>query len=411
MMHRGILPVTLACLLSWTGLAGAEPLRLAVLGMPLEDLEEELAPPPPPPADLPPLSAPAPSAEPSPPLETAPAHSSTPPPEPTAPLVKEPPSVEGGTENESPEKAENGTPPAEEDMALFRILDGGRHEFFLSSLGLPLYGNQQRLDPDLCLAVVWDSAARWQSRLCYRAVYAELQEQNAVTGELMGVFNLQRADGHLDLVDFIYEWKPDWLLALGWTVSRYLLDFNRTGRALELGGERFDHRSTAVWLSSGIQAGLYHRTRAGSVLRLRLGVEPFTRLDLEQEYFLSNQVASRATFQQGSGTIYTLAASLTRRLGQRLEGMVDLRYRRLPLSYQTRLSAVTDAGEIQLVDRFRGSDSLLRSGARLTLHLPRASVSPYLEGAMYYLSNKDELDREYIYYSGWRLFVGLSRFF
>ena len=409
-MRRKTLPIAVACLLAWSGLAAAEVLRLAVLGMPLEDLEEELAPPPPPPAAPPPLPATAPPSEPPPPPAAVPPPPPTPP-APSVPLVEEAPPTALPPEEATVEKAENDATPPEEDMALFRILHGGRHEFFLSSLGLPVYGNQQRLDPDLCLAVAWDSAARWQSRLCYRAVYAELQEQNAATGELVGVFNLQRADGHLDLVDFIYEWKSDWMLALGWTVSRYLLDFNRTGQALELGGARFDHRSTAVWLSSGIQAGLYHRTRAGSVLRLRLGVEPFARLDLEQEYFLGDQVASRAVFKQGSEAIYTLSASLTRRLGRRVEGMVDLRYRRLPLSYQTRLRAVTDTGEVQLVDRFQGSDTLLRSGARLTFHLPRASISPYLEGAMYYISNKDELDREYIYYSGWRLFLGVSRFF
>ncbi len=429
------LALALALLLSSkSGVAVAEPLRLAVLGMPLDELVEALEaeererkkkareaaktkPAPPPPAAPAP---PAPEAQALPPIEDlpvepAPPSASPPPaetarPQPAEPAPEPPPEAAPTSPPEPP--PEPSTAVAQADMALFQILRDARHDYFQSTLALPFYGNQQRLDPDVCVALPWVADARWQSRLCYNALSARLQEKDVDSGAIVGEFSTQRADTRIDLVDYVYAHDTNLMFGIGWVASRFLLDLNRTGREARLDGGRYDSQTTVTLYSTGLALGLYYRTQPDSVIRAHLTLEPLSRFRLDQVYFIGDGTSAGTQLRQrGSGWITTFDFSLSRRLNRRLLGSVELRYRRLPLVYETRMNARTATGVAQFIDRFSGSDSLLRTGLRLTFEPPRASFSPYLEGAMFYTSNKDDADREYIYYSGYRIYLGITRFF
>ena len=414
-----LLAPALLLFFSSAAIVHAEPLRLAVLGMPLDELEEEAEAP----APSPPSAAPAPKITP-PPAPPAPPASPEPVttpvvPEvvPTAPVAEEHGEGDGGdapgaTGDESPPSVAQTPAPPPGDMALFRVLSDRRHDFYPSTLALPVYGNQQRLDPDLCLTLAWNMDARWQSRLCYTALYGELEERDRNSGAMLGRFSTQWADGQLDLIDYVHATGDDFMISLGWVVSRYLLDFDRTGQFTELGGTRYDSQSTLVALTSGLQVGAYLRTAAGSVLRARVSLEPFGRYDLDQAFFVGNDL-SASQRQGGSniGTVVSLGLSATRRLAPRLEGTAEVRYRHLPYAYETLMTAQAGTDEIQLVDRFSGSDTLIRTGLRLGIDVPWASVSPYVETTLFYTSHKDEADKEYLYYSGYRFYLGVAKIF
>jgi len=398
----------------------AEPLRLAVLGMPLDELEEEAeapAPPPAVPAQTPtPPATPKVSPAPPPVSHPAPAVRPTPPAPPVAEERGEEPVAEGaapepnGGDDDS--IAARPVDPAPSDMALFRVLSDRRHDFYPSTLALPVYGNQQRLDPDLCLALAWSMDARWQSRLCYTALYGELEERDRQSGAILGRFSTQWADGQLDLIDYVHAIDRRLMISLGWVVSRYLLDFDRTGQFTELGGTRYDSQSTLAALTSGLQIGAYVQTAEGSVLRARVSLEPFGRYDLDQAFFVGNDLsASHRQNSSNIGTVVSLGLSATRKIGPRLEGTAEVRYRHLPYAYETLMTARTGNDEIRLVDRFSGSDTLVRTGFRLGIDVPWASVSPYVETTLFYTSHKDEADKEYLYYSGYRFYLGVSRIF
>ncbi len=414
----------LALLLTFsTAIVNAEPLRLAVLGMPLDELEEEAEAPAPPPSPPPPRPEATPTPPAPPPVPRAPAAppapvtSPVPQVVPAAPVAEEHDGGAGGggpaaTGDEPPAAVAQSPAPPPGDMALFRVLSDRRHDFYPSTLALPVYGNQQRLDPDLCLALAWNMDARWQSRLCYTALYGELEERDRNSGAMLGRFSTQWADGQLDLIDYVHATGDDFMISLGWVVSRYLLDFDRTGQFTELGGTRYDSQSTLVALTSGLQAGAYFRTAAGSVLRARLSLEPFGRYDLDQAFFVGNDLsASRRQGGSNIGTVVSLGLSATRRLAPRLEGTAEVRYRHLPYAYETLMTAQAGTDEIQLVDRFSGSDTLIRTGLRLGIDVPWASVSPYVETTLFYTSHKDEADKEYLYYSGYRFYLGVAKIF
>ncbi len=397
----------LTLLLIFSSLTHAkEPLRLAVLGMPLDELEEEI--------ETPPAPAPQPSPRapiaPPPPAVPAPAEI-----QPAVPVVEDD-SGDAATPSPSASEAASAVAPQPSpppgDMALFRILNERRHDFYPSTLALPVYGNQQRLDPDLCLALAWNMDARWQSRLCYTALYGELEERDRRSGAMLGRFSTQWADGQLDLVDYVHAFDDDFMISVGWVVSRYLLDFDRTGQYTELGGIRYDSQSTLAALTSGLQVGTYLRTAEGSVLRARVSLEPFGRYDLNQAFFVGNDL-SASNRQSGSniGTVVSLSFSATRRIASRLEGTAEVRYRHLPYAYDTLMTAQVGTDKIQLEDRFSGSDTLLRTGFRLGIEVPWASVSPYVETSLFYTSHKDEADKEYLYYSGYRFYLGVSKIF